>query len=239
MPGAQGYQGQAGFAHGGAGDLSGLNLTGSAKAQIAADLAATPLGSGGGEPGQVAANATKEIVLVRVRNLSAIRERRTVIEKISFVRGGEQYEADVRRESKGRSVVDLNALRARSFFDDVSPTVDKIAPIDIALTFDSGMYVLPAYAEGHEGEPEHAAPWVEVPDGCYDLYVGSFQRLNDPRERAKELERVKSRRMDYVIRAGGGGRNPWAFIEFERTVITPRPMAVDMEKVFAGDLVEV
>lgn len=218
-------------------EFAGGDLSRSAKAQVAADLGMQPLGTGGGEPGQVAANATKDIVLVKVRNLSAVHARRCVIERVSFVRGGEQYEGDVRRESKGRNVIDLNALRARAMFDDVSPTVEKIEAINVALTFDSGLYLVPAYAEGHEGDPEHAAPWVEVPDGVYDLYVGNFQRLNDPRERSKEIERVKSRRLDVVLRPGA--KNPWAFMEFQRQVVRPMPTAVDAERIYSGDLVEV
>lgn len=213
-------------------------MTASEKAQIAASLASAPLGAGQAEGGlQAPFNASKQVVLVKVRNVSAVQERLCVIERISFARGGEQYESDRRRESKGREVIDLNALRAKAFFDDVSPKEMRKQPVDVALTFDSGMYVIPAYAEGHDGEAAHAAPWVEVPDGVYDLYVGNFHRLRDPRERAKELERVRSKRADFVIRPGS--KNPAAFLEFERTVIEPKAMAVDMERVFAGDLQEV
>lgn len=203
-----------------------------AKADVMRSLQSSPLGTGDMEGGlQAPFNAPREHVVVKVRNLSALQKRRYVIEPISWLRGGEQYADEMQQKGK---FVNLETLQKRAAHGaDVSPTEVAVKPVDVFLTFDNAHYYVPA-VDDKTGEK---APWVDVPDGVYDLYVGNFQRLNDPRERAKELERVKSRRKDYVVRAGD--KNEYAFLEFSYEVIQPTAIAVDKERIYAGEVVEV
>lgn len=212
---------------------------GGVKAAIMESLRQTPLGGGDNEGGlQAPFNAPKKYVRVKVRNISAVQERNHIIESVSWLRGGEDHYEQLAAAGKGGGVVSIDALhRMAAAGRDASIVEYGMAPIDVVLTFDNGQYLVPHTGDGKIGEAGEPAPWVEVPDGIYDLYVGNHDRLLDPRERAKELERVKSRRKDFVVRQGE--KNKWAFLEFSYEVIEPIAVAVDSERIYNGEVVEV
>lgn len=200
-------------------------------------LRQSPLGTGDGEGSlQAPFNASKVIARVRVRNLSAIRKREHIIEPVSWLRGGEEHYDELAKAGKLPGTSSIESLhRMAAHGREASITNYEIAPVDVLVTFDSGQYVIP-HTDPKTGEE---APWIEVPDGVYDLYVGNYQRLKDPMERAKEIERVKNRRRDLVVREGDKDKNKWAFLEFSYEEIKPIAVAVDAERIYAGEVVEV
>lgn len=196
-------------------------------------------------------NASDETVIVNVRNLSALRPRKMEVDHISFFRGGEQWAAE--QAEKGR-VVNLDMLYSQmaKFGDNargVQPTIVKLAPIDALLAWDNQVWIVPALDD--HGKP---APWCKVPEGVLDLYYGNWKRLHEmsPKERSTELEAVRSRRRDFIVRRPqnedfmkahetevADKDNPFAFIVFDRQVVKPTAVAVDMERVYAGHAMEV
>lgn len=199
-------------------------------AAVLDSLKQTRLGAGDGEGGlQAPFNAATDMVLVKCRNLSATMKRRVVIEAISWYSGGEQYAME--QQEKGKTI-HLELLRQQAAKRDVSPFEDKILAVDVMLKFNNGNYVVP-----HTGADGEVGPWTDLPDGLYDLYMGNYQRLHNPMELAAEMERVKSRRKDICIRERN--TNPWAFLEWSYEIKRPLPTAIDTERVFSGDLMEV
>lgn len=217
-------------------------------AQMFQQISATPYGKGQSDAAfSRPFNNTDETVIVRVRNLSALRPRRVYTDHIGMWRGGEKYAYE--QQQKGRQVnLDLLYAQAMRGGRDVNPTEDVISPIDAILTFDGKPYMV--VAKDEKGKP---APWCDVPEGVLDLYFGNWKRLQDPRERAHELERVRARRRDFCVRtlnvaiddlAKSGEEaadrdNPFAFLVFDRKVVEPISVAVDMERVYAGKAMEV
>ena len=196
-------------------------------------------------------NTVDETIIVRVRNLSALRPRRVEIDHISFFRGGESWAQE--QLDKGRQVnLDMLYSQVAKFGDqarNVQPTELKMAPIDAILTWNSGSYIVPSHDEHGK-----AAPWCEIPEGVMDLYYGNWKRLHEmtPKDRATELENVRSRRRDFIIRRPisadfmkesdsekADKDNDWAFIVFDRKVVSPQSVAVDMERVYSGKSMEV
>lgn len=196
-------------------------------------------------------NVSDETVIVRVRNLSALRPRRVFLDHIGLGRGGEQYAMEM--AEKGRTInLDMLYTQFARFGGngrDISPTADRIDPIDAYVMWDGKPYVIPAKDE--HGKP---APWVEIPEGIYDLYFGNHKRLFEmgPKERANELEAVRTRRRDYCVRnpvskdfmaenekQGADKDNPFAFLVFDRKVVKPEAVAIDMDRVYSGRAMEV
>lgn len=205
-------------------------------ARVFESLEAEPLGTKVGEGmfGRVV-SGSKEYVKVRVRNLSATQSRKYLKEAISFLRGGERTAGENAAAGKHMELTELREAAKRGL--DPSVYEEGIKPVDAMLTFDNDRYVIPSHDE--KGNP---APWTDVPEGCYDLYVGNYSRLNsaDPRERSQELARASSRRRDVCIRdAKGRNENPFGFLEFEREVIRPTAIAIDDDQIYAENLVEV
>ena len=176
-------------------------------------------------------NTVDETVIVRVRNLSALRPRRVEIDHISFFRGGESWAQE--QLDKGRQVnLDMLYSQVAKFGDqakNVQPTELKMSPIDAVLTWNSGSYIV-------------------------DLYYGNWKRLHEmtPKDRATELENVRARRRDFIIRRPisadfmkesdnekADKDNDWAFLVFDRKIVSPQAVAVDMERVYSGRALEV
>jgi hypothetical protein len=215
--------------------------TPSSAAMIMDSIAMQPLGSLNDEAHlRSPHNRGTENVLVRVRNLSAVKSRRYFHEdRPSWLRGGEQLEKEIK---KRYPTFDLSTAR-RDAFVGGGVTLENIVkegikPVDAVVTFDNEKYKIP-----YKDEQGNNAPWIDVPEGVYDLYFGNFARLNssDPRERSNEMEAVKNRRgnLDKNVVIRPGEANPWAFLEFERRVIKPETFAIDVEQVYADRLMEI
>lgn len=203
---------------------------------ILASLQNMPLGMGDQEANlQIPFNASKDLVVVRVRNLSATRKRKFYTSRISPFRGGDEYEDEMREKKKP---INMDRLKRDAYQGmDVSPTAYDVKPAMCTLTFDNGKYEIPA-VDARTGD---LAPWTSVPEGIYDLYYGNYERLTNgtPKERSDEISQVQSRRAhDYVIR-GSDDNNQWAFLEFERVVTRPQAIAIDTKHAYGIDLVEV
>lgn len=196
-------------------------------------------------------NTVDETVIVRVRNLSGLRPRRIELDHISFYRGGEVWAQE--QGEKGRQVnLDMLYAQIAKFGDtarNVQPTEMKLSPIDAILSWNGGTYLVPSHDE--HGKP---APWCEIPEGVMDLYYGNWKRLHEltARDRTGELESVRARRRDFVIRRPisadfmkeseaekADKDNDYAFIVFDRKVVQPQAVAVDMERVYSGRAMEV
>ena len=198
-------------------------------------------------------NTTDETIVVNVRNLSAIRPRRIIVDYISMFRGGERWAQE--QLEQGRQVnLDMLYSQMAKFGDspatrNVQPTVVKIEPIDGFLTWDGMPYLVPSHDE--HGKP---APWCKIPEGVMDLYYGNWKRLHEmsPKERSNELESVRARRRDFVVRrpvnedfmkenkeVAADKDNDYAFLVFDRQVVKPTSVAIDMERVYAGRALEV
>ena len=87
-----------------------------------------------------------------------------------------------------------------------------------------------------------------------DLYYGNWKRLHEmsPKERSNELESVRARRRDFVVRrpvnedfmkenkeVAADKDNDYAFLVFDRQVVKPTSVAIDLERVYAGRAMEV
>jgi len=208
-------------------------------ARLLDNLTQTPLGAGENEAGlQAPFNQRPPQAVYFVRNLSAIRERNVLVEPVSPHSGGEKmFELGGPYHNKS---VSLDTVRKQAERDPIRASwwVSKIEKKDFFLKFDGQTYEVPAKGRCAKLGKEVEAPWVAVPEGIFDLYYGNWERLNDPRQRAKEIERVALRRQpDPVVR--GDGDNPYGFLEFLREPIEAKPMAVDSRRVMAGDIVEV
>ena len=196
-------------------------------------------------------NTVDETIIVRARNLSGLRPRRVEIDHISFYRGGERWAAE--QLEKGRQVnLDMLYAQIAKFGDsarNVQPTEMRVQPVDAILFWDGGSYIIPSHDE--HGKP---APWCEFPEGIMDLYYGNWKRLHEmtPKERTTELENVRARRRDFIVRrpanadfmkesddSAADKDNDFAFIVFDRKVVTPMAVAVDMERVYSGRALEV
>lgn len=198
-------------------------------------------------------NLSDETVVVNVRNLSALRPRRIIVDYISMFRGGERWAAE--QAEKGRQVnLDMLYSQMAKFGDSpatrsVQPTIVKVEPIDAFLTWDGKPYLVPAVDE--HGKP---APWCKIPEGVMDLYYGNWKRLHEmsPKERSNELEAVRARRRDFIVRRpmneefmkahdseASDKDNDYAFLVFDRQVVKPASVAIDMERVYAGRALEV
>ncbi len=196
-------------------------------------------------------NTVDETIVVNVRNLSGLRPRRVEIDHISFFRGGERWAQE--QLEKGRQVnLDMLYSQIAKFGDgarNVQPTEMIVAPIDAILTWDGGAYTVPSHDEHGK-----AAPWCKIPEGVMDLYYGNWKRLHEmkTKDRSDELDAIRSRRRDFIVRAPVGPdfmkehatekadkNNDYAFIVFDRQVIKPMSVAIDMERVYAGKSMEV
>jgi hypothetical protein len=190
-------------------------------------LSSVPLGFMDGESSiNVPLNRGENTVLVRVRNRSAELERNVYHDDhISGFRGGEVYE-----EERNKSKSD-----AFTMGKEMTPYTKQIKPTNIVLKFDNKSYLVPSH--GPNGEP---SPWVPVPEGLYDLYVGNYSRMNskDPKIKNDEIALIQLRRgkadRDFVIRPGVS--NPWAFLEFDYKIIEPTSIAVDALSVYADNI---
>lgn len=245
----------------------------SQKMAVIESLKAKPIGMGENEGGlQAPINQRTEIVICKVRNLSAVRKRRRYLDYISPFGGGEEYAREQQERGKTVSLELLQQQAARG--RNPSPTIDEISPIDIVLKFDNGSFVIPykhcarcdseqaSFEAAVERDPQTKllppprlcdhegrayAPWIDrLPSGIYDLYMGNYARMHssDPTEMSAEVNRVKTRRTDYCLRYTDNDRrreerNPWAFVDWHYEIHRPEPAAIDQERVYAGELVEI
>jgi hypothetical protein len=210
------------------------------------DVLNTPIGHKTGEAGlQVPFNLTADMVIVKFRNLSAIRDRIFYTDRISWFQGGELWVQQQKENGVSITMADLELLRSRARHSDVSPRAKGTKPQDIFLTFNGLQYIVPHTGLGIVGGVDlgklgEQAPWIQVPEGAYDLYVGNYQRLHsrNDKERSDELARVRERRRDIILR-GKNDKNEFAFVEASYEIMTPQAVAIDQDRVYSGDLVEV
>jgi hypothetical protein len=129
----------------------------------------------------------------------------------------------------------MSLQRDMNIYDEV------VHPVKAVVKFNGQSFIIPPAANaGEEPEP------VVIPDGAWDLYCGSYERMNggDMRERADELMRLQSRfgsNRDPVIRlnAMGENENPFGYLEFIRTPVIPSASVIDANMLRAGDIAEV
>ena len=199
---------------------------------IFGDLERTPLGLANGEANlQTPFNSTPVQTIVRVRNLSATIPRRVVKTYVSDRRGGEKL-----AKSNNLSMTEIHEM-AKSQDMNEYKTVTK--PIKTALTHDNRTFVIPP-ATSKDEEP----PWVIVPEGMWDLYLGNYQRMHGtPQERSDEASRLAGRfqgRENPVLRRNAATGEPMSgYIEFTREDVMPEQHAIDSNELRVGEIVEV
>ena len=200
------------------------------------DYRAVPLGSLPGEAGlQSPYNLRPDMVIVKVRNLSAIHKHRIVREAVSIRRGGnEQLKDRHGKETWGSNVSPAELQFRVAQGEDVNWYEDKIVPQDFILRHDGRRYLIPAI-DPKTGEN---APWITVPAGAWDLYMGNWDRMHSPsaKERATELEMLGVRGFSKWV---ADDDNSFGFLEFSREIVRVETATVDAALVRSGRLIEV
>jgi hypothetical protein len=203
------------------------------------DYTRSPLGSQPGEAHlQAPYNQRAANVLVKVRNLSAIKARMVIEEYVSFRRGGSKQLNDTKRKQEfyGNSSVDELRMRVANG-ENLNWEVKRVEPIDFVIRHDSLRYLIPALDA--DGKP---APWINVEPGVWDLYMGNYWRIHskDQRERIDELQLLNSRNLyRYAYAEDDQEERPYAFLEFHREEIKIADVVVDTDRVSSGKLIEV
>lgn len=217
------------------------------------DLESSPLGLGTGEQVfNVPANFAPK-ALIYARNWSAVRERRILDESVSWYRGGEEHMDELAKKG-----ISLDSLQKTSRVKDVNFYRKAVEPTIFKVQFD-----LQHYPEGIPIPPhglcaknkttpckDHAghfcvdAPYIQIPEGAYDLYCGNFERMH-----SKNIH-VKTKEMEHLIGkgkmlkvwahdSGYGDKTDFMYVEFIRELI-PEPMAVLADdRLYAGMAIEV
>jgi hypothetical protein len=222
---------------------------------------AVPLGTLPGEASlQAPYNLKPQNAIVRVRNLSAMRERRVIVEAISLRRGGERSVGDKKGPYFGQGVT-VDALRFKAANEEnVNWEEMRLEPQDFILRHD-GVRILIPYPrdKSKPQEPTHfkdqfgkpildwpaligqPGEWVELGEhsGAWDLYMGNFERMRGdfgPRVRTDELLALNMRGQHKYVASFD---NPYGFLEFERQEIRFEEAVVDAERIRSGALLEV
>ncbi len=196
-------------------------------------------------------NLTPQTCVVRVRNLSALRKRRIVEEAVSYRRGGERSIKS--GPYKGVPDVSVDALRAKIIVsgEDMNWYSEKIVPVDFRIQHDSKRPIIP-YQDFKTGA---VAPWIIVDPGTWDLYMGNWERAHssDHRERINEQQATALRGLNRFCIAAEDienqrspdamkdvlDENPFGFLQFMREPIAVMDAVVDIDRVRAGNLIEV
>jgi hypothetical protein len=199
------------------------------------DYTKAPLGSLPGESGlQAPYNGTTQNVVVRVRNLSATVKRKIVQEHVSWRRGGEVQLSDKKYAAENfgnTSSVDQLRLRAANN-EDMNKYDYRVEPQSFVARFDNRRYEIPPFDQ--DGNP---APWITVPSGLWDLFMGNYERMNsrNGRERTNEMAMLNGRNLNrFVI-----GESNMGYLEFSREEIKVSEVLVDQDRVRSGSLIEV
>jgi hypothetical protein len=199
------------------------------------DYTKAPLGSLPGEQGlQAPYNGSVQNVVVRVRNLSATVKRKVAKEYVSWRRGGEVTLADKKyAEQHFGNTSSVDQLRMRAANNEDMNLYDyRVEPQAFVLRFDNKRYEIPPFDQ--DGNP---APWITVPSGVWDLYMGNWERMHSKsgRERANEMTMLNGRNLNrFVIGESNSG-----YLEFSREEIKVTEVLVDQERVRTGSLIEV
>jgi hypothetical protein len=216
-----------------------------------------PLGSLHGEEHlQAPFNLRPVNAIVRVRNMSAMVERRVVKEAISIRRGGSLSITD--GPYKNQRGVSVDALRFKvAEGENMNWEVMQVSPQDALLRLDGKRYLIEYPRDTSKPQiqigvdpltrrpvldypAKMGAPgeWVAVEAGLWDLYCGNWERMHaaSQRERIEELQQLAGRGMSkWVV----GDDNPYGYLEFSRTEIRVDEAVVDVERMRSGMLIEI
>jgi hypothetical protein len=204
-----------------------------------------PLGTLDGEAGlTVPYNMSAEAV-IHVRNWSALRPRRVLVEAVSPQRGGTRQVKEKGNPNFGRTPEELQRL-VKDEGRDMNWYEYKIAPIPFGLRFDGQVVeIRPDLEEVDVKNPdtgeyhmEKQPKWYLIKPGAWDLYMGNFERMQSRNnmERSKEMEQLNNRGLHrWVLSAD----NPYGILEFKREEIRYETQRVDRDRVSAGEIIEV
>lgn len=207
--------------------------TDSGKTAIEAELFASPLGSKVGDPRPgIAQNARPAQAIYFARNLSNKVERKVLRRAVSAVqRVPESVQRDYHMDA---AEIQDKTNRGLADFNTYELAVD---PIDKQMMFDSRPYIVRCSREkGKEGE------WTPIPEGLYELYLGSYDRRNSSDEQVRREERVHMTNANQgrsIVFEEGAERGEWAYIEMRREEIKTAPVAADRERIYQGVAVEI
>lgn len=208
------------------------------------DYKTQPLGSLPGE-GHLAQpyNLVPDRVLVRVRNLSASMPRNVIKEAVSIRRGGNEQLKDKTRMATFGDRISPVELQFRVAQGDNMNWTDQITEgVDYILRHGGQRFLIP-YSEIDPKTKQHIpngalAPWMPVPAGAWDLYMGNWDAMNsrDQKDKTDELSRLRLRYLSHWTIQDEQG---YGFLEFAREVIQVETVAVDEQMLAAGRLIEV
>lgn len=205
-----------------------------------------PLGRRADDPNpMVPANYRGQKAVIYARNWSAVRKRRVIIDPVSFARGGEDIQADLAKKGQGVSLDKLHE-KALDFRVDLDKTEERLMAAVFMVTFDGKQYPVPPHGIDAITHEECDAPHVIMPEGAWDLHCGNFDMLKygTPKDRENEMVRMVSKwgRYNRVFSADtplGSPGTKYAYVEFIREPIPEAAVAVDTERLYPGQLVEV
>jgi hypothetical protein len=204
-------------------------------------LKTNPLGHGQGDPSlQAPFNNAQPTARIFLINHSRTVERRFVKVGVSWKRGAAKA---LQADAELRKLYNVATLReAVVDGQDMNVYDTKRAPVLFAPFWNGVRYPVPP---APEGAPPLA---VQVPEGLWDLFMGNWDRMNDPdqRVRAEEAMRLaisqtaKNSPIRFVTVDGEREEreNPFGFIEIERRTERMEPIAPDTEFLTAMDLIE-
>ena len=218
----------------------------SVKAMVEFDLRQTELGLGPSDP-NLATPFGSRLPAARIflRNHSARQKRKYVKIPVSFKRGAA---AALQADAELRKIYNIATYREAVGDGRTSTGVDmnvydfKTQPVGFVMKFDGRQWPIPP-AQG-DAEP----PLVAVPEGCWDILCGNYERMNSKDERVRSEEQARfansqSFKHSPILFVNVDGKmttkdNPFGFLEIVRITEKMEPVSPDTEFLTALELVE-
>lgn len=221
------------------------------------DLQQNPLGSRRGENFDVPVNFRMPDCRVYMVNHSRVRPWRRIVVAVSSMRGAEEALVYDKALAKVYNVDTLLARVQKGF--DMNRYETSVKPVAFKFEFGGKPFIIPPAKTADE-----APPRIEVPEGCWDLFLGNFERLvlgfrassdgkpfdnQDINAERVWLSKRWSRRSNPVFMYQVDGKtkevhkdgkiNESGFIEFVRETQHVGEIPLDREYLSAIDLLEV